>query len=117
MAKRGVIVDRYGNVVETDDDVVPDGHAVRVSAMFMDAQQRMVAARARGRHDAFEIDDALAQKIFDARAAYKARIGAGMHRFRVVTELPGDVADGEQRDARTDAYLAMKRRLSNAWKR
>jgi hypothetical protein len=67
-----------------------------------------------GRDDPYEIDDELAQRIFDARAAYKARIGAGMHRFRVVTEPPGDVADGEQRDTRTDAYLAMKKRLHTA---
>jgi hypothetical protein len=108
------------NVVEDDDsDVVRDGHRLRVSLAFMDAQQRAVATRTLGRDkdDAFEIDDALAQRIFDARAAYRARISAGMHRHRVAPEPPDNVSDGEQRDARTDAYLAMKRRLSNAWKR
>jgi hypothetical protein len=113
MAKR--VVDRFGNVVETDDGIVPDKHSVRVTLPLMDSQQPMVAARTRGQGDAFEIDDALAQRILDARENYRQRISAGMHRHRVAPE-PGDVTGDGEGDPRADAYFAMKKGLSGAWK-
>jgi hypothetical protein len=115
MAKRGVIVDRHDNVVETDDDVVPDKHSVRVTLPFMDSQQREVFARTRGRGDPYAISDEQRQRVADAREAYKARISAGMHRHRVPPTPSDNVADGEA-DPRAVSYDAMKKRLSSAWR-
>src|SRR6266568_78052 len=105
MATRGVVVDRFGNVVE-DDDVLRDGERLRVPVSFMDAATKEVIDDLRRRNpprpppsqtDAFEIDDGLAQRIFDARAAYKARISAGMHRHRVALEPDTGDAHKERR--------------------
>jgi hypothetical protein len=119
MATRGVVVDRFGNVVDDeDDDVVPDKHALRVGLPFMDGLDDVQRAVARDTADPYEIDDELAERIFDAREAYKARIGAGMHRHRVPTPVSDedDMADSDDTDRRAAAYDAMKKRLSGAWK-
>jgi hypothetical protein len=118
MTTRGVIVDRFGNVVETDDDVVPDGGAVRVRLSLMDGVDDVQRAVMRDTADPYEIDDELAERIFDAREAYKARISAGMHRHRVPTPVSDedDMADSDDTDRRAAAYDAMKKRLSGAWK-
>jgi hypothetical protein len=118
MTTRGVIVDRFGNVVETDDDVVPDGGAVRVRLPLMDGVDDVQRAVMRDTADPYEIDDELAERIFDAREAYKARISAGMHRHRVPTPVSDDddMADSDDTDRRAAAYDAMKKRLSGDWK-
>jgi hypothetical protein len=103
-ARRGVIVDRHGNPIDDEDfdGVVPDGYAVRVSAMLMDSVDSVQRAVMRDTADPYEIDDALAQRIFDARAAYKARISAGMHRHRVALEP--DTGDAHK-ERRSDSAL------------
>jgi hypothetical protein len=118
------VVDAHGRVIELDDDEpVPPNCSLRVALPFMDgldAVQRAVARDTANSNDEdpYEIDDELAERIFDARAAYKARISAGMHRHRVPTPVSDedDVADSDDTDRRAAAYDAMKKRLSGAWK-
>lgn len=84
-----------------DDDerrVVPDGGRLTVPLRLMDG-----AGRA---SDRFNISDAQAQRVLDAREAFRARLSAGMERHR----LPPTPGDGES-DPRVAAYLNMKRRL------
>src|SRR2546430_9565656 len=118
------VVDAHGRVIELDDDEpVPPNCSLRVALPFMDgldAVQRAVARDTANSNDEdpYEIDDELAERIFDAREAYKARIGAGMHRHRVPTPVSDedDMADSDDTDRRAAAYDAMKKRLSGAWK-
>jgi hypothetical protein len=127
-ARRCVVIDRFGNVVERDDDyVLNDGERVRVPMRFTDARQRAVFADSYRADDdneeqdeggEYEVTDADRQRVLDARAAYMDRLSAGMRRHQVVTEQSDDLADddGEEFDHARAAYDAMKRRLSNQWK-
>lgn len=100
------VVDAAGRVLDLEDDeIVPDGCSLRVSTVFMDSSQREVMQ-----------DGEQQQKVRDAYAAFKDRVGAGMRRHRVPMEVPDGVADGEDFDHRAAAYDAMKKRLSGAWK-
>jgi hypothetical protein len=92
------VIDRFGNVVDDDGDVVRDGHKLRVPVELMDGNQRATAEAA-----------AQVQRVRDARRVYLAELGRGMHRHRVT---PDDVADGEPADRRPAAYQKMKERLS-----
>jgi hypothetical protein len=134
MPARGVIVDRFGNVVDDEDfdGVVPDKHALRVALPFMDGLDDVQRAVMR---DTCEVDDDAADddadddnpypvsdaqrgRVEDARAAFKQRLSAGMHRHRVPTPVSDDddMADSDDTDRRAAAYDAMKKRLSGAWK-
>jgi hypothetical protein len=104
-ARRGVVIDRFGNVVEDADGVLRDGQRLVVPVELMDSSQRAVKRNTEQRLHAL-----------DAWLDLRARTGAGMRRHRVPTPEPTDMADGEQFDHARAAYLGMKRRLSDAWK-
>jgi hypothetical protein len=135
------VVDAKGRLIDLEDDEpVPPGCSLHVSTMFMDAEQRAVFSDSgyaisdededededqdedEGEGDGdgdgeYEITDADRQRVLDARVAYIARISAGMHRHQVTETADDNVVDGEDFDPRRAAYDAMKRRLSNQWKR
>jgi hypothetical protein len=115
-ARRGVVIDRHGRVVEDDDGVVRDGQKLRVPVEFMDAEQRRVFADGRPGQLSRSISDAQRLRALDAWLDMRERTGAGMRRHCVVTPEPTDMADGEQFDHARAAYDALKKRLSGAHK-
>lgn len=125
MPRRGVVVDRHGNVVESDDDVVRDGQVLRVPGLLMDSARREDDDEEEGEGDDEgegdeELSDAERQHriVCDAYLDMKARISRGMFRNQVPFagadggESDEDLSDEEAAEARRSrAYAAYRRRL------
>ena len=109
------VIDASGRVRRLADDAVcPPGCTLRTPLRFLDHQQRAVKQAAA---NPYAISDEQVQKVADAYAAFKERVGAGMRRHHVPIDVPDDLADGEDPDPRAVAYGAMKKRLGKKRKR
>src|SRR5262245_52029739 len=92
-----VIYDRYGNVLDDDDDIVPDGGYLRVPMPFMDALSEATRR-------AFARDNAAPPAVHD---------GLGNPAGQRTGFVFGP--DELKRDAAV-AYGELKQRLSDAWR-
>ena len=80
-ARRGVVVDRHGRVVE--DRRRRAGRSGFAGAMqWIDHQQRAVVAAMDDDTQRFAISDAPRRRVRDAYAGFKDRLSRGMHRHR-----------------------------------